>query len=242
MSEDKVVDISELPRPAAGTSKVPMPESGMATPEVLERVSEGESIGPQAARGEGTYEKPKVYKPPLTNATLQDHQKHSVAMAIVSGVPYAEIAGLVRHTPKYVKQCVEQDEDLQKYIEHYTNLKLKATVEYEFDMQSRHPVAWEALDDSLVSSDENVRFRAMEYVFKQSNGLRAQGNTNDKSGEFNIGLNPEAHKVLSDATTGIHSLLKQIASGELVAAPIDKHLHSDLPGPEDVVGHVVKHG
>ncbi len=240
MSTDgQVIDISTLPRPAAGTS-VELPSSGMARPEVAEEleVSDEAREGPSVARADGTYDsdvEPYVFKPSRTKAKLQDHQKHAIAQAIVSGIPMAEIAVMVRHTPQYVKRQVEEDKGIQNLIDHYSSLLMRVAVSHRFEMLDRMPQAYAVLDSALIDKDARVQMTAMDKVFAYS----TLGVQDDKpSVEINIGNDPAAYKAITDTLSGVHDLLKGMQSGELEVEPIGKHLHEGLPGPEAVKGHV----
>lgn len=231
-----VVDVSSLPRPAAGLSSVPLPSVGMAKPEKLLKlkgVARESEESEESEEGEAA-SKPVTYAPRASSAKLVDHQKHAIAQAIVSGLPVNEIAGMVRHTPAYIKRCIAEDEEIKSYAEHYSSMLMRARVEYQFAMLERSEKAWRVLDDALVDKDIRVRMMAMDKVFAAGE-LRATGDS--PTVEFNF-TDPEAHKALSEATQGIHNLLKEIQAGNLVADPITKHLHNTLPGPEDVIGHI----
>ncbi len=244
MSKDKVIDITSLPRPAAGVGGVPLPVSAMAKPEKLETVKS--ATGPEAPRVEGTYEDidseivpAKPYKPARTSAKLQEHQKHNIAQAIVGGLPVAEIAGMVRHTPKYIKQCIAEDPVISDLVDHYSSISMRAMVAYKFDILERYNQAMAVLDDALIDKDIRVRFMAMEKVFKSHE--TDSKNASTPVVEMNF-TDPEAHRALTEATMGIHDLLAKITSGEMGDVDVEKHLHNTLPGPEDVKGHVQKRG
>ncbi len=246
-NNDKVIDISDLERPAAGTQGVPLPESGMAEPELVDALDVDE--GPQAARSEGTYEKPVTAheaRPVLTRAPLQDHQKHAVAMAIVSGMPNADIAGMVRHTPKYMKTQIAEDPAIAEYVNHYTSLRMRAMVEHQFNMYERMDKANAVLDDALVDNDIRVRFMAMEKVYKSVDAMTGIGSKTGASGplvELNFpGTDPEANRALTEVMSGVKELLGKMQSGEFEVASVNKHIAGDLPGPEVVIGHTPRAG
>lgn len=243
----KVIDISELERPAAGTQGVPLPRSGMAEPEHVDAIEASE--GPQGARSDNTYEKPITAheaRAVLTRAPLQDHQKHAVAQAIVAGLPDADIAGMVRHTPKYMKTQIAEDPAIAEYVDHYSSLRMRAMVEHQFNMYERMDKANAVLDDSLVHDDIHVRFKAMEKVYESVDAMTGVGKRAGTSGpivELNFpGTDPEANRALTEVMSGVKELLGKMQSGEFEVASVNKHIAGDLPGPESVIGHTPRAG
>lgn len=265
--------LSELPRPAAGTTGVPLPTSEkvsgegiveiptetvaepvvevlpattLAEPE-LSAVLEESSPNNHKEESAGTIEDGlsshsngnsniNGARPARTKAPLQPHQKHTVAQALANGLPYHEIADLVRHTPQYIKRLSEQDPEIESLVDYYANQIIKGVIRHRFELLERLPKAYTVLDHALDDKDIRVRMKGMETVFKGATETTPQQQA--ASLELNVS-NPEAQRALEQTTAGIKDLLEQIVSGELTAPPIEKHLRGgdSLPGPQDVKGH-----
>lgn len=233
------VDVNDLPRPAPGTSKVPVPESGIGQtidcqPQKLDAGEEpGEAVDGLPVGSSAVAKTGNKSASIRTKASLQPHQKHSIAMAVVNGLPVSEIAGMVRHTPAYVKRCIEDDNEIADLVQHYSSMSMKAAVEHRFAMLDRLEAAYRVLDDALLDTDMRVRMQAMDRVFNTTAPAAETGPTV----EMNF-TDPEAHKALQEATLGIRDLMSKIVNGNVIAPPVEKHLrNSTLPGPEDVLGH-----
>jgi len=255
------VNPNELPRPAAGAgtreapraegsaegsvsaaserTPVPLPASGIGKPEPLVTVHEqaSERDEDQWVEEDGeTVDLATVPKGLRTRAKMTTHQKHAMAQAMVNGLPVGEIAQMVRHTPAYVKQLIQEDEELHELVGHWSNVAMRATVAHRFEMLDRLDAAYRALDDALLDNDIKVRLQAAKEIFGHADkGAYRAG----PQVEINMPLDPSASREIREVTSGITELLTKIADGELVAPPLSKHMRGDgdLPGPEAVVGH-----
>ena len=211
-------------RHAAGTNKskptTPTPTAG------------GEEEGARLELGGETFVLPE---PRNTSAQLQPHQKHTLAQAAVQGKPIKEIAYLLRHTPQYIKKMLA-DPEVEQLITYYQDVVLRATVSFRVQFQELLPKAFEAVNAALHDPDNRVRLQAAKEVFKEAIPTAVE-----PSVSINLpGSDPEAMKIVSEATDGIKQLLKEtqemVASGVVIPS-MHKHLRTTLPGPEDVVGH-----
>lgn len=171
-----------------------------------------------------------------TNAAIQPHQRHFLAKAAVQGLSISEMALAVNHTPHYVKELLDTDEDLIALVAHYRHITINAMVEYKVRFMEMVPQALAVVETQLVG-DDKARQWAADKVFKEIQSVQGP------SVEINLaaGVDPEEQKVVNEAIEGITKLLTDIKDNHHDILPMERFIKTTIPGPEDVIGHSKRH-
>ena len=174
---------------------------------------------------------------PRTNGQLRDYQKHTIARAAISGMPTPEIAALVRHTPKFTLDKIQNDAEIRLLMDHYGNQVQRAVVNHRFEMMERLDKCYAAIDAGLGAADLKLRLDSAKFVLSQiTAGPAAQLNIG--FGQTQATVDPIEQEVVRAAIKEIGSHIKDVVVAASKTVGYREHLVAtkDLPGPGDILG------
>jgi hypothetical protein len=161
---------------------------------------------------------------------LEPHQRNTIAMMTVAGLPASTIASAVGRPPSRIKKLIEEDREVGVLIEEYRGRVVNAMAFHQFDMMGMLKRCREVVREGLEAPDIKVRLDTAKWTINEVIPKPTERVDMDLNIHGNIEVS-QAVPLLVEAVSDLRRATK--------GTNFMHHVRSELPGAklDDVSSH-----